>query len=169
MSSQSKKPSGLSRFFSRFKRKPAVTPIHDQLEGSMTVAAGSSLSSHPPTRSVPELSLPVDNSTPQSVEPRPPTLQSRSDNEIFDSSPGTALSMPRNQGSLWPVQQPYSNPAASREHGGATSILRGARGFHMGDLQYIDATNIGTVNIGGGAGDRSVNGMSIPPRGWVCI
>ncbi|KAJ2935589.1 hypothetical protein H1R20_g1505, partial [Candolleomyces eurysporus] len=167
MPPESKKPSALSRVFSRLsnhRSKPAVALACVQLEGSPTVAAGPSSSSHPPTHSVPDSSLPGGSSIFQCREAQPPVRPSRSENEIVDYLECTALSTPGNQDLLQPppfsTLHSYDHPAGSKAHGGTTSFLAGASGFRMRDVHYIDASQV-TVHTGGGAGDRLIDGWEL--------
>ena len=156
MASESKKPNILSRVFSRFskrKSKPALAHARNQLEGSSAVAAGPSSSSHTPTHSVPDLSLPAGSSIPQCHESQPPIRQSRSENEMVSSSQSMALSTPSNQDPLRPPQpfpalQSYDNQSASGTHGGTTSLFHGASRFQTGDFHVY-------------VGDKSTDGTSI--------
>ncbi|KAJ2923821.1 hypothetical protein H1R20_g13280, partial [Candolleomyces eurysporus] len=167
MPPESKKPSALSRVFSRLnnhRSKPAVALACVQLEGPPTVAAGPSSSSHPPTHSVLDSSLPGGSSIFQCREIQPPVRPSGSENEIVDYLECTALSKPGNQDLLQPPPLStlhfYDHPAGSKAHGGTTCFLAGASGFRMRDVHYIDASQV-TVHTGGGAGDRLIDGWEL--------
>ena len=165
---RTKKPDLLSHSPSVFGGRGGRSTV-DSRRGSDEIANAGAGPSHPPTHSVPDLSLPVDDSTPQCHGSQPPIRPSRSENEIVDSLQPTALSMSGNQDlrpppQAFPTLHSYEHPAGPRAHGGTASFLAGASGFRMGDVNYIDASHV-TVHTAGRAGDRSVDGMSIPPRG----
>ena len=173
MPPKSKKPRFFSRFVSFFDRRGSKSTVdcHQDSHG----IAGPSGSDHRSTRSVPDLSLPVHNSTSQSHRSHPPIRQSRSENNVVESSQCAALSipgdrdlLPRPPHQLYPTLPPDDNPAVPRVHGGTTTFLAGASGFRMGDMHYYEGCHL-SVNAEGGAGDRSIDGMSVPPLTWTLL
>ncbi|KAJ2921850.1 hypothetical protein H1R20_g15244, partial [Candolleomyces eurysporus] len=161
MAPESKTPPGsvLSRVFSRFssrKTKSAAHAPEQLLEGSSAVAGRPSSSFYLSAHSVPDSSLPVDNSAPRSLGSQPP-----SNHKSVDSSRRADLPWPP-QPFLEPSLQPYdSSSAVPRAHGGTTSFLAGANGVRMRDIQYFEASHI-IVNAGsGGAGDKSMDGWEL--------
>lgn len=168
MPPKSKKRHFWPRVLSLFSgRRSAVDDPHQVANAG----AGPSQSDHPSARSAPNLPLPAGSSTPRYHEPPPPIHHSRNESEVLDHLHRTPLSIPQNIDLLRP-QQPfptlhsYDQPIGPRSHSGARCFLSGASGFQMGDIQYIEASNV-TVHNGGSARESSIDGTSIPPRGYT--
>jgi hypothetical protein len=137
MPPKSKKPSLWSRFLSSrfasvFRGRGGRLAV-DSRQGSaeITNPGGGALGSdHASTRSAPNLSLPVDNSTLQCHESLPPIGQSRSESDIVEHMQSAALSMSNNEGALQqpphhpiPSRQSHNNPPVSSAHGGPAPSL----------------------------------------------
>ncbi|RXW13666.1 hypothetical protein EST38_g12188 [Candolleomyces aberdarensis] len=125
------------------------------------------IASAAPTRSVPDVSLPLDDSTPQSHGYQPPIRESRRENNVVESSQSAELSVPGNRDllpqpphQLHPTLPPDDNPAVPRVHGGTKTFLAGASGFRMGDMNYYEGCQV-SVNTEGGSGDRSIDGWAL--------
>jgi hypothetical protein len=163
MPPNSKRRGLFSRFVSFLNSRSSNSAFDSHPDSRETAGAGVGLfqSDHASTRSVP---LPLDTSTPECHESQPQLRQSRSEDNIIDSSQSTATTMAGNQALLrprlqpfpgLPVQQPSNKPLAlePRSVYGGTSFYSGTSVLRMG----------GTV-IDLGAGHRPRDGMSIPPR-----
>lgn len=131
--------------------RSAVKPVPD------IPGAGQSQSHHPSTNPVPDVLLPAGSSVPQYQEFQPQNHQSRSDDIHSMQQTAVLIPMPSQP---FPTPHSYEHMAGSRAHGDKTAFLANASGFQMGDVQYVEAPHSqGTVLAGGGAKDRSINGM----------
>ena len=173
---KSKKRGLFRRFVSFLGDRSNESAVERHQDSDEIPGTGPSRSAHPSTHSIPDLSLPVDNSTPESLVSQPAIRQTRSENRpsqdaaISTHTYQDFLQPPRPQ--PFPAQQPYDNPVAPESGSayGGTSFLAGASGFRMRDVQYNhQQVNQVTVNTGGGSGDGSIDGASATLGGWTHV
>lgn len=150
------------RFVSFFRRRRGIA---SEDGGRFRPAHPSALGS------ISDLSLPVDNSTPECHESQPPIRQSSGENNAVESSQCTATL--KGGAHRLPRPQPFPVPDSlvaqgSRTIHGGTSFLAGASQFRMGGVRHNDHATQFTIYTGGGGGggvsNGSRDGMSILPR-----